>query len=75
MNKLRRIAVDPGFGGFKIAEVTDGQTMNVAVLPSVVGIGKGTDAGFLDVGLKRTRKQDKPLQVNFNGRTNYSNIK
>ena len=71
MNKFRRIAVDPGFGGFKIAEVTDGEAVNVAVLPAVVGIGKGTDVGFLDIGLKRTRKQDKPLQVNFNGRTNY----
>jgi hypothetical protein len=52
---IRKIAVDPGFGGFKTAEV-QGNDIRVAVVPSVVGIGE-TDTGLLSVGLGRRARQ------------------
>jgi hypothetical protein len=60
----RQIAIDPGFGGFKVAEVRANQ-VHVDVIPSVVGIGK-TDLGQLSVGMRAARTK-KPLTVGFDG--------
>jgi hypothetical protein len=58
----RSIALDPGFGGFKVAEVR-GEQVFVDVIPAVVGIGT-TDLGYLTTGL-RGRRANKPLTVRF----------
>lgn len=63
-----RISTDPGFGNFKIATVTPGTTQ-VAVVPSVVGVGE-TDLGLLSLGkLGRRRRHRKPDKVTFGGVT------
>lgn len=49
----RKIALDPGFGGIKVAEV-NGVGVDVEVVPSVVGIGT-TEIGVLSVGTRRMR--------------------
>jgi hypothetical protein len=63
---LKKIGVDPGFGNFKIAWVGhDG--VQVAVVPSVVGVGK-KELGLLSVGdLSRRRRKEKPDEVTFGG--------
>jgi len=67
MNTIRNIALDPGFGGFKAAEVqSDG--INVKAMPSVVGVGD-TDIGLLDLGgvTGRKRRRNLPHKVGFDG--------
>jgi len=59
------MALDPGFGGFKAAEVRDGSLVEVS-LPSVIGVGT-TDQGLLDVGLGGRRRRSKPITVRFDG--------
>ena len=44
---IRNIALDPGFGGFKAAEI-QGDAVKVVTVPSVVGTGS-TDLGLLDL--------------------------
>lgn len=62
---IRKIAIDPGFGGFKVAEV-QGDQVRVDLLPAVVGIGSKTDAGTLEVWSNPRRKPVKPLTIRFN---------
>lgn len=61
---IRKVAVDNGFGGFKVAEVQDTK-LHVDLIPAVVGLGK-TDTGMLATGLKRNHSAAKPLTVTFN---------
>ncbi|MBC7250506.1 MAG: ParM/StbA family protein [Anaerolineae bacterium] len=59
-----RIGLDPGFGNFKIAAVS--QTSQVALVPSVVGVGE-TDLGLLSLGRLGRRRHQQPDQVTFGG--------
>jgi len=63
----RNIALDPGFGGFKAAEV-QGETIKVETLPSVVGVGE-TDLGGLDLaGVTGKRRRARlPYRIEFQG--------
>lgn len=63
---IRKIAIDPGFGGFKVAEVR-GEQVAVELIPSVVGVGGHTDTGLLQVWSTARHKQVKPLTISFNG--------
>ena len=65
--KKREIALDPGFGGFKAAEV-QGDEIKVVNLPSVVGAGK-TDLGMLSLAgvTGRQRRRKLPKKVTFAG--------
>jgi hypothetical protein len=67
MTAIRDIALDPGFGGFKAAEV-QGDVINVKAMPSVVGVGD-TDIGMLGLGgvTGRKRRRRLPHKVNFDG--------
>ena len=62
-NSIRKIGLDPGFGGLKVAEVQGDQIVSQH-LPSVVGVGT-TDAGALSlVGVVRGRRiGDRPHVV------------
>lgn len=63
---MRHIALDPGFGGFKAAEIFGGQ-IAVVTVPSVVGVGT-TDLGLLDLaGVTGRRRRDRPHHVAFDG--------
>jgi len=64
---IRNIALDPGFGGFKAAEV-QGDAVKVVTLPSVVGTGS-TDLGLLDLAgvTGRRRRADQPYHLAFEG--------
>lgn len=64
---MRKISVDGGFGGYKVAEVID-DTLNVVNIPAVVGVGD-TETGLLSVGVKRSRRLDQPLQITIEGLT------
>lgn len=65
-DEVRKLAIDPGFGNYKAAEV-QGNCVHVEVTPSVVGIGK-TDIGWLDaIPGMRQRKQLKPITISFDG--------
>jgi len=59
------VAVDPGFGNFKVATVTP-EGVRCAVVPSVVGVG-GTDLGLLSIGNLGRRRRSEPDRVAFNG--------
>ena len=65
--KKRKIALDPGFGGFKAAEV-QGDEIKVVNLPSVVGAGD-TDLGMLSLAgvTGRQRRRKLPKKVAFAG--------
>jgi hypothetical protein len=72
---VRKVGVDPGFGGVKVAEVRllpvdNGvfeREMITRHLPSVIGVGS-TDAGGLGLaGVVRGRKGEKPDVVEFDG--------
>jgi len=65
--RIRSIALDPGFGGFKAAEV-QGDAIRVVTVPSVVGTGS-TDLGMLDLAgvTGRRRRSDQPHHVVFEG--------
>ena len=67
MNTIRNIALDPGFGGFKAAEV-QGDEINVKAMPNVVGVG-GTDIGMLGLAgvTGRKRRRNLPHKVGFDG--------
>jgi hypothetical protein len=61
------IGLDPGFGNFKSASIRTGA--QVAVVPSVVGVGE-TDLGLLSLGnLGRRRRSRQPDLVSFDGVT------
>ncbi|MFN3762241.1 MAG: hypothetical protein ACK4WK_03445 [Anaerolineae bacterium] len=63
---MKPIGVDPGFGNFKAAAVTE-QGVQVAVVPSVVGVGE-TDLGLLSLGdLGGKRRGPVPDRVEFGG--------
>jgi hypothetical protein len=63
-----QLGIDPGFGNFKAAIVTDGGPQ-VSVVPSVVGVGE-TEIGLLGIGdLGRSRRRNLPDRVQFNGVT------
>jgi hypothetical protein len=58
------IGLDPGFGGTKAACITPGGAQ-VAIVPSVVGVGQ-TDLGLLSVGnLGRRKRSRQPDEVTF----------
>jgi hypothetical protein len=57
------LGLDPGFGYFKVACVGS-QGSQVAVVPSVVGVGQ-TDLGLLSVGNLGRRRTRQPDQVSF----------
>jgi hypothetical protein len=59
------VGVDPGFGGFKAAWVTE-SGVQVAVVPSVVGVGQ-TDLGLLSLGDFSRRPRPAPDRVAFGG--------
>ncbi len=60
------IGVDPGFGNTKVA-LASADEMQVAVAPSVVGVGE-TDLGLLSIGdLGRRRRQARPDRVVYSG--------
>jgi hypothetical protein len=65
--KVRKIGLDPGFGGVKAAEVR-GQQIETCVVPSVVGVGS-TDSGALNLtGVMRSRRRSgRPFVVAFEG--------
>jgi len=64
---MRYLALDPGFGGFKAAEVEADGTLAQVFLPSVIGVGT-TDQGLLDIGLGGRRvKRNRPHTVRFDG--------
>jgi len=67
MKTIRKVVLDPGFGGFKAAEVV-GDEINVKAMPSVVGVGD-TDIGMLSLGgvTGRQRRRHLPHQVEFDG--------
>ena len=64
---VRNIALDPGFGGFKAAEV-QGNAIKVVTVPSVVGTGS-TELGLLDLAgvTGRRRRPDQPYHLAFEG--------
>jgi hypothetical protein len=65
---VRNVALDPGFGGAKAAEVQNGE-IKVVTVPSVVGIGS-TEVGMLDlagVTGRRRRCSGQPLVIAFEG--------
>ncbi len=58
------LGLDPGFGGFKLAEVTP-EGLRTAYLPAVVGVGD-TDIGLLSLGgLGRRRNGHAPRAVSW----------
>lgn len=60
---MRRLGLDDGFGGIKIAEVVGGQ-VQAEVIPATVGIGQVQDLGMLSAGMGRKHTAEvKPLQV------------
>lgn len=61
---MRKIAIDPGFGGFKVAEVQN-VSLTVHTIPAVVGIGS-TELGYLGTGFGRQNKH-KPHTVTVDG--------
>ncbi len=61
---MRKIAIDPGFGGFKVAEVQHGN-LATHTLPAVVGVGS-TDLGYLGTGFGRQNKHT-PHTVTIDG--------
>ena len=65
-HRLRRIGVDPGFGGFKVSELkADG--IRVEITPAVVGVGK-KEMGSLGLPALGSRPStDKPLRVSYEG--------
>ncbi len=66
MTKSHILGLDPGFGGFKLAEVTP-EGVKTAYLPAVVGIGD-TDIGLLSLGgLSKRRNGHTPYAVSWNG--------
>jgi hypothetical protein len=63
-----RLGVDPGYGNFKIAR-TGPEGPQVAVIPSVVGVGE-TDLGMLSLGtVGRRRRHKQPDTVAYDGVT------
>jgi hypothetical protein len=66
MTKPHILGLDPGFGGFKLAEVTP-EGLKTAYLPAVVGIG-GTDIGLLSLGgLGKRHNGHTPHAVSWDG--------
>jgi hypothetical protein len=63
---MRYLALDPGFGAMKAAEVQNDE-IAVATVPSVVGQG-ATDLGLLDLaGVTGRRRRKRPHRVTFDG--------
>lgn len=63
---VRKIGLDPGFGGVKVAEIVENRIATLT-LPSVVGVGS-TDTGALDLaGITRRDHMPKPFRVSFDG--------
>lgn len=65
--ETRKIAIDPGFLGFKAAEVIE-DTIYTNEMPAVVGIGGLPDDSMLNVGLSKSRAA-KPVQISLNGQS------
>lgn len=69
MSDIRRIAIDPGFGGYKVAEATGEKTLS-RVIPSLVGIGQVDDLGLradlvLDDDPVGAQTAPRPFEVSF----------
>lgn len=62
--ETRKIVIDPGFLGFKMAEMINGNCV-LNELPTVTGIGEIPDMGILSTGLGRVSKAIKPIQVDL----------
>ena len=66
-NHIRRIGVDPGFGGFKVSELYGGDSISVEITPAVVGVGK-KERGLLSLPTLGSRPSTaKPLSVSYEG--------
>jgi len=66
MTQYHILGLDPGFGGFKLAEVTP-EGVRTAYLPAVVGVGD-TDIGLLSLGgLGKRRNGHAPHAVSWDG--------
>lgn len=61
---IQALALDPGFGNFKIGCRNGDSHTHIATIPSVIGIGQ-TDLGLLNTGLNGHKKQVKPFSVQF----------
>ena len=65
-NRIRRIGLDPGFGGFKVSEL-EGDSIRVEITPAVVGVGK-KERGVLGFPTPDSQLgRDKPLRVSYGG--------
>lgn len=60
------LALDGGFGNFKVAYRNGDGHIHVESFPSVVGLGQ-TTLGLLTTGLDGRRRQVKPFTVEFDG--------
>lgn len=62
------LALDGGFGNYKIAWKNGDNHIHVEHFPSVVGLGH-TELGMLSTGLDGRKRQVKPFTVEFSGLT------
>jgi hypothetical protein len=60
---VRKIAVDPGFGNYKIAESNG--TVQSHWFPAAVGLGRRADLAAVNVGVTGRSKRVEPWQVEF----------
>ena len=60
---VRKIAVDPGFGNYKIAESNG--TVQSHWFPAAVGLGRRADLSAVNVGVAGRSKRAEPWQVEF----------
>ena len=67
MNEILTLGLDPGFGAMKAAGI-GADTLQVAAVPSVVGVGE-TDLGMLSLGSLGRRRSRQPDRVTFGGVT------
>lgn len=75
-DRVRKVGLDPGFGGVKVAEVQMralpeaggfGPVMVTQVVPSVVGVGTTDEGGLSLAGVVRGRRGEVPSVVGFDG--------
>lgn len=70
---VRKVGVDPGFGGVKVAEVqlvgdeVMKRAMTTRHVPSVIGVGSADAGGLTLAGVVRGRKGTRPDVVTFDG--------
>ena len=64
--RVRRIGVDPGFGGFKVGEL-GAEGVRVEVTPAVVGVGRRGVIGLDLPTLDAPAASPRPLRVRYDG--------